>query len=223
MIYDARSLKSAAPGMRVWATAYALNGDRTAVSQRVPPVQGELSAVRRDWPGRTSRASGGKPVKYFVPYGKTGRPMWSKAVRLESRMYADTEDEAVMLYDMLINEEAKALRELACEIAKDRLPSPGNQGCHIGNFVKYVLPCLKFDDSGRVPSGSRVFYRNRAVSDVEIDAVLETVTFATPNGDFCFPFAFLNALPDTWVMAVPDDVPDRIPGTRHKGYMNPFD
>lgn len=218
MIYDARSLKSAAPGMRVWATAYALNNGRTAVGQRIPPVQGELSAVRQDWPAGTAHVSGGKPIKYFVPYGKNGKLTWSKAVRLESRMYADTEDEAVMLYDMLINEEAKALRALACEISKDRLPSPESDGCYIGNFVKYVLPCLQFDDSGRIPSGSRVFYRNRVLRDVEVDVALETVTFDTPNGRFGFPFKFLNALPDTWVMAVPDEIPE----TGQKGYMGPF-
>lgn len=219
MIYDARSLKSAGPGMQVWATAYALNSGRSAVGQRVPPVQGELSAVRQDWPVGTTRASGGKPIKYFVPYGKNGGLMWSKAVRLESRMYADTEDEAIMLYNMLVNEEAKALRALACGITKDRLPSPDNEGCYIGNFVKYVLPCLRFDDSNRVPAGSCVFYRNRALRDVEVDTALETVTFDTPNGRFGFPFKFLNALPDTWVMAVPDEIPETV----QKGYMGPFD
>ena len=94
------------PGDTVWAFAYR-NDDRVRGQKlRQIPVRGMLLS---------DYYKGAKNVdvcidpngwpSWFVPFGKNGQPVMSSAVRVESRKYADTKDEAVKEYNLDVKRE----------------------------------------------------------------------------------------------------------------------
>lgn len=85
------------PGDTVWACAFAYNKAGTAFSAHQRPVRGKLAATPHELIGT---APWQHPVRYFVPFGRDGETLtWSKSVNVFSRDIADTEQEAVELYN----------------------------------------------------------------------------------------------------------------------------
>lgn len=98
----------------IWACAYVPNARRRTAMYYAKPVLGVLLAGKnRDFHERALRAHDMTP-RAFAPYGKNNKILWSKAVDLSARMYADTEAEAVELFDRSVGLEIDAIkRELA--------------------------------------------------------------------------------------------------------------
>ena len=104
------------PGDTVWAFAYTGENRTRGKTLRQTPMKGRLLNSR--WPGGDIDPA--KPVQYFVPYGKTGHPSWSKTVAAESRRYADTEADAVAGYNAevmaLVEENLAAARRAEADL-----------------------------------------------------------------------------------------------------------
>lgn len=202
MIYDFITLRRAGakPGDRIWAVAYALNKEKTKAGQCVRPVFGELSDVGKACSINTHDRTKKTPVNYFVPHGKNGTPVFSKAVKLYTRMYADTEHEAAVLFDMLVRQEAAELRRTADALEQDLLGMAVHDGAMMDDFAVHVLPYLKFkDNNGSSEYRPYMVYKSRTVENAAIDDSAKTITFETPDGKFAFPFNFIAALPDAYV------------------------
>ena len=99
---------------RIWACAYVPNARRRTAMYYAKPVLGVLLAGKnKGFHERALRAHDMTP-RAFAPYGKNNKILWSKAVDLGARMYADTEAEAIELFDRNVGLEIDAIkRELA--------------------------------------------------------------------------------------------------------------
>lgn len=87
-------------GDELWATAYSLNNPKDTKALKCTPVKGVLSMSNK-----TIELSDKDhyPV-YFIPYGKNGKPVFSRAVNVASRVYATTQKEAVELYNEAVTQ-----------------------------------------------------------------------------------------------------------------------
>lgn len=89
-------------GDEIWACAFEEAQNRTARKLAQKPVRGILTHYNNELAHNSMDLSVWKPIRYFVPYGKNGKPVWSRAVQVGSRLYADTEDECRMAYDSAV-------------------------------------------------------------------------------------------------------------------------
>lgn len=204
MIYDASSLrrKNVQPGKRLWAVAYETNRENTRVNQFVKPVFGELTTTNDKL--TASQAHTGR-IEYFVPCGKNDRLCFSKAAKISTRVYADTEHEARMLFNILVQKQIQELRHTAALMESDLLqetPVPNNM---TDDFLTHVLPHLKYNDprkpAAAIPETWMCCGAN-TVANGMFDVENGTVTFKTPDGDFAFPFDFINTIPTMYVFPV---------------------
>lgn len=100
---------------RIWACAYVPNARRRTAMYYAKPVLGVLLAGKnKEFHERALQANDMTP-RAFAPYGKDNyRILWSKAVDLGTRMYADTEAEAAELFDRSVRREIETIKsELA--------------------------------------------------------------------------------------------------------------
>lgn len=109
----------------IWACAYVPNARRRTAMYYAKPVLGVLLAGKnKEFHERALRAGDMTP-RAFAPYGKNHKVLWSKAVDLGSRMYADTEDEAAELFDRNVGREIETIEQELAR-AKSELIRPGS-------------------------------------------------------------------------------------------------
>lgn len=103
MIYkDSKDLE---PGRKIWACAYEFDNNKITMNLSQKPIYGEI--YHDGW------------SKHFVPYKKNGELAMSKMVRSRSRVYADTYQECVELYNSLVRERVDWFMQRAEETADD--------------------------------------------------------------------------------------------------------
>lgn len=100
-------------GDEVWACAYMTNNTEKSMALKQKPVLGVIMEVDRksSWSTR-KRLS-------FVPYNASGKPIKSKAVLVNSRVYARTEVEAIALYNKAVQRQVDFLQKLMDECKAD--------------------------------------------------------------------------------------------------------
>lgn len=81
------------------------------------PVKGVLAGRYLD---EESYGQGGE-ILFFVPYGRSGKLSFSKAVDVNSRQYATTKEEAIELYNENIQAIADMYEQMKLEVLKDKV------------------------------------------------------------------------------------------------------
>lgn len=180
-------------GDDVWAFAFTLQTSKNGRYVFSEPVRGKFTEFDTAVPPPGKRPSS-RP-RYFVPYNKTGKLVWSRAVTVAARTYADTKAEAVAGFNAKIDDATSWMRKRADEIAAERLPQermpcPRPIGTYktltvydaddFDVFSAYVLPNL----DGRpappaVPSDRTVVFRRR-IDGTEFP-LANAYRFGTPN------------------------------------------
>jgi hypothetical protein len=95
-------------GDEIYAAAYRLNSTKTSNALKCLPVKGVFSCSKyEDVPVDDT-----PDIRYFIPYGKSGKLLFSKAVDVDSRQYATTYEEAVEVYNKAISNVAEKFEEL---------------------------------------------------------------------------------------------------------------
>lgn len=100
-------------GDELWATAYSLNSPKDTKALKCTPVKGVLSMSNK----MIELSDKDYCPEYFIPYGKNGKPVFSRAVNVASRVYATTQEEAVDLYNDAVTQIVNmftSLRDEAC-------------------------------------------------------------------------------------------------------------
>ena len=92
----------------LWGFAYTIKNDTMHREYYCKPVLGELR-VHHIYPNCVT----------FYPYKKNGEICKSKGVNLNARYYADTYEEAVEMYNELVNNRINRLYEVIKEAEKD--------------------------------------------------------------------------------------------------------
>lgn len=112
-------------GDTVWACAYKLGSDVESMRYVQKPIKGVLTASKNKKNNDNFIALGeinASYIRYFVPYKKNGIDLsWSKAVSTYSRNITTTEEEAISLYNKLIDDYVKYFTEKIEEIKKDKI------------------------------------------------------------------------------------------------------
>lgn len=85
-------------GDRIWACAFKLTEDVEDNVLKCLPVYGEFCVTNKFKMEVEVRKAKDRPL-YFVPFGSKGTLVWSRAVQVSSRRYADTEEECIALYN----------------------------------------------------------------------------------------------------------------------------
>ena len=148
------------PGAAVWASAFTLKHGKDGAMYYTAPVRGELCCDCRESSDRAAREAGDRTVRYFVPYKKNGGLAWSRAVSVDARMYADTEQEAAALFNAQVDRSVDWFERRVKEIRAYRLPDAGlppmppmaystdGVGTYPADnyliFSAYVMPFLKY-------------------------------------------------------------------------------
>lgn len=95
----------------VWACAFSRTDNDNSLLYHTKPVKGMLVPYKRLTTCQNDPNFKSKSPSYFVPLSakKQGTDLedlvWSKAVQLSSRCYADSEQECIDLYNQLIDED----------------------------------------------------------------------------------------------------------------------
>lgn len=107
-------------GMTVWAYAFQETREKESMLLSQVPVKGRISytntpALECFTPGRAGR--------FFVPFKKNSETeyAWSKAVRLWSRNFADTEEEAKQAYNRSVDCKIKWYQEKIRQLEEAKL------------------------------------------------------------------------------------------------------
>lgn len=110
MIYESR--KELYDGQRVWGCGYQLDnyGGRALFCK---PVLGIVTT------GRFNSGYRSNTVQWFTPIGANERLQTSKTVSIGARKYADTYEECVELYNLLVRNEIARFQEVVDESSKD--------------------------------------------------------------------------------------------------------
>lgn len=180
-------------GDDVWAFAFTLQTSKNGQYVFSEPVRGKFTEFDTAVP-----PPGKRPMflpRYFVPYNKTGKLVWSRAVAVAARTYADTKAEAVAGFNARIDDAVAWLQRRADEIGakrltQERMPSlrpigtyktlPVYDASDFDVFSAYVLPNL----DGRpappaVPSEETIVFR-RQIDGTEFP-LPNVYRFETPN------------------------------------------
>ena len=94
-------------GKPIWGFAYEIKNDTMHRVCYSKPVRGEIVVS----PYHTK----------FYPYKKNGKLCESKGVSFESRRYADTYEEAVEMYNELVQDRINRLRTAAIQAERDKI------------------------------------------------------------------------------------------------------
>lgn len=217
-------------GDDVWAFAFTLQTSKSGQYVFSEPVRGKFTEFDTAVP-----PPGKKPTflpKYFVPYNKTGKLVWSRAVTVAARTYADTKAEAVASFNARINDAVAWLQGRADEIGskrlpQERMPCPRPIGTYktltvydagdFDVFSAYVLPNLDGRPSPpAVPSDGTVVFRRR-IDGTEFP-LPNACRFETPNPYGAKPVILFFVWLDTGsgehpaAFAIDEDALRQIPG-----------
>lgn len=119
MIYrNYKEIKNIKPGTKLWACAYKFDNNKITMGLISKPVYGMLRGYAWDYEKITEEES---YSSFFVPFKRNSETEFakSKAVQIDSRMYADTYEECVELFNSLVNEKVEWFLNRAEETKKD--------------------------------------------------------------------------------------------------------
>lgn len=119
MIYrNYNEIKNIKPGTKLWACAYKFDNNKITMGLISKPVYGMARGYGWDYEEVTEEES---YASFFVPFKRNSEIEFakSKAVRIDSRMYADTYEECVELFNSLVNEKVEWFLKRAEETKKD--------------------------------------------------------------------------------------------------------
>lgn len=105
---DRYNIKS---GTMIWACNFALDKSKETCAFKQEPQYGMLASDVTEDRIEKDRKQGITYCQFFIPMGKHGLS-WSKSVRVQSRVYADTKEECTTLYNSCISKEIAALNAL---------------------------------------------------------------------------------------------------------------
>lgn len=196
MLYSTRGavFKKFRAGDDAWAFEFRLQANKTRPYLFATPFRGRFAEFPSAVPP-PGRAMTGAPL-YFVPYNKTGKLAWSRAVTWSARIYADTEAEAAAGFNAALASAAGWLRRKADEIDAKRvgkttsIPAPRPVGTYAGFpaycaddfavFSAYVVPGLDLSPvpGSGVPAGTLVHYDR---FDRKSSVVSNAVRLSAPN------------------------------------------
>lgn len=106
------------PGTKLWACAYKFDNNKTTMGLIQKPIYGMARGYGWDYEGTMEENS---YSSFFVPF-KSGSEIdfaKSKAVRITSRVYADTYEECVELFNKLVEDRVAWFKKRATETEKD--------------------------------------------------------------------------------------------------------
>ena len=118
MIYrNCIEMRNIKPGTKLWACAYEFDNNKITMGLISKPVYGMARGYGWDYEEVTEESY----VSFFVPFKSGSKTEFakSKAVRISSRVYADTYEECVELFNTLVNEKVKWFFDRAEETKKD--------------------------------------------------------------------------------------------------------
>ena len=116
-------IKQVPIGKPVYGLAYSVDDDDGRNRLRCKPVLGE---VFQYYPGTTL---------YFAPYKKGTTKRCGSSVKAGSRMYADTYEEAVEMYNDLVRQRIEKLKAMIAEAEEEKLTAPSLPTKHIEVYV----------------------------------------------------------------------------------------
>lgn len=112
-------------GDDMWACAYQVTYNKDGIRYVQKPVKGKLVSSKYQSTYEEDIQKGLtdlKYIKFFVPYKKNGIDLaWSKAVGIESRQYATTEEESREIYNEEIESYINMHKRMIEELENDRL------------------------------------------------------------------------------------------------------
>lgn len=115
-----RDVEKLSPGTKLWACAYDFDNNKTTMGLISKPVYGMLRGY--GWNYKDEEVTEEKSYSsFFVPFRKGSEIEFakSKAVHIYSRVYADTYEECVELFNSLVDEKVKWFLDRAEETKKD--------------------------------------------------------------------------------------------------------
>lgn len=119
MIYrNYKEIKNIKPGTKLWACAYQFDNNKITMGLISKPVYGMARGYGWDYEEVNEEKS---YASFFVPF-KSGSEMEfvkSRAVRISSRVYADTYEECVELFNSLVNEKVEWFLKRAEDTKED--------------------------------------------------------------------------------------------------------
>ena len=119
MIYkEYKDIHNIKPGTKLWACAYSFDNNKTTMGLIQKPVYG----IARGYGWNYSELAEEKSYSaYFIPFKKNSEKDYatSKMVHIGSRVYADTYEECVELYNSLVCEKIDWFRQRIKETEGD--------------------------------------------------------------------------------------------------------
>lgn len=100
-------------GQKIWACAYSLDGTKEGKRLKCEPVYGIVKITYRS--NNPIYRSG-----MFFRLKGNGEP-YANGVNISSRRYADTKEEAIELYNKLIDQSIGILEELVDDMRKEKI------------------------------------------------------------------------------------------------------
>lgn len=119
MIYKNYSeINNIKTGTKLWACAYEFDNNKMTMNLISKPVYGMVRGYGWNYENTIEEDS---YASFFAPFrsGSETEFAKSKAVRILSRVYADTYEECIDLFNFLVNEKIKWFLERAEETKKD--------------------------------------------------------------------------------------------------------
>lgn len=121
MIYrDYCEAEKLPPGTKIWACAYDFDNNKTTMGLISKPVYGMLRGYAWNYEDKEITEEDSYS-SFFVPFKRGSETEFakSKAVQIYSRVYADTHEECVELFNSLVNEKVEWFLQRAEETKKD--------------------------------------------------------------------------------------------------------
>lgn len=119
MIYrNYKQIKNIKPEIKLWACAYEFDNNKITMGLISKLVYGMARGYGGDYEEITEEES---YSSFFVPFKRNSETEFvkSKAVQIDSRMYADTYEECVELFNSLVNEKIEWFLKRAEETKED--------------------------------------------------------------------------------------------------------
>lgn len=119
MIYrNYNEIRNIKPGTKLWACAYEFDNNKITMGLISKPIYGMTKGYGWDYEKVTEEES---YASFFVPFRSGSETEFAKlkAVRIYSRVYADTYEECVELFNSLVDEKVKWFLERVEETKKD--------------------------------------------------------------------------------------------------------
>lgn len=111
------------PGSEIWACNYKTTEDKEGLRYIQLPIKGMVACAKNQELHEKLMKSEEPDLRYFVPFKKNGKGLaWSKAVELDSRLYATTEEDSKEMYneeiEYYIHKWEKEIEDLKAKLLK---------------------------------------------------------------------------------------------------------